>query len=246
METELLPLYEPSFRYTLNLIIVGALLWLVLAIARKILSLTHKSNDRQVLVRRWLPLIESIAWAHYVGACLVAMVLPNLVIGGGIALVIIVAGWSFIRNFISGLIVRLQGNIREGQRLMLDGKQGELTRMNLSGIEITLEKGETLMVPYLRLLQEEVIQPNPSDKIKSRALEMIIPTAISKKEGVQLLQNAGLNLPWAVATKVPVVDFLENTPEGNRFRVVVYAIHTDHFNDMERQLLDLLAGIKLR
>ena len=136
--------------YYLFLLAAGyLLLWLAPLLVR---WLTRPGRAR----RRWLEIARTVRTAYEPVAIILAIVVlvcVNPLLDGLILIALLVLGWSSIRNYIDGQVLRLSSALREGKEISVAGHTGAVHRMNALALVLRTEDGDRV-IPYRTLRQE--------------------------------------------------------------------------------------------
>lgn len=206
-----------------------------------IIPLLSRRGNLSLSWGRISPLAEACTWTIFVFFVLYQFLRPNPIVGGGLALLIVASLWSSIRDFMTGLLIRLGGWLSPGQNIRQDEFAGQVLRLGNLGVELELENGEILAVPYQKLAGNSVIKGNLSEQIRSHAFELHSALPAAGVNQVEAIRRGIMNLPWAVGTRPPRVELIDQHETHGHYRIILYSSHERYFPQMERHILHQFA-----
>lgn len=195
-------------------------------------------------VHRVLPAIEASLWLIYVmwavGAVFTEGWYSNaallMILAVGLALV----SWFAARDWIAGIILRVQDAYEIGQKVRIGDVEGTIGRVGYLALEIELTGGERTKIPYSRISGQVRSQIRTGVMSNDHRFEIEIDDGISLGEAKRTLRKAILNSPWAAFDREPQISLLAETPTY-RFAVVVHTTGVGTGQAMEHHLRELLA-----
>lgn len=231
-------LYNPGKVSTLtyiNLLFLGALLFAIFFLMRKMVIPLIKRRSIKSAFERALPVVEAITAVIFSIISIFYLVLPYPLLGLIILGIVIAGTWGFLKDYFSGLLFRFADNFHPGHRIKVGEQSGVIKHLGRLAVEIEVENGELLIMPYNRLANTSLLRESQSEKVLSYAFELDLPEKLKHPDPKAYLRNKILSLPWSVAAKDP---FLEKVSVGDsrRYRVVLYALSEKYFPLMEEKL----------
>lgn len=221
--------------YLLRLLIAVAI-FAFFRLASWILPRLFRRYKQQEWIRRHLPLIEAAAWVIFVISFIHSLIKPYPITGITFVIIMVALSWRFLRDWISGLFIKVDNNFRPNQRIRVQNHDGVIKELGLLSAEIEIGKGEVLVYPYSKLEKEAIIKRTPSEKIRSHAIELVLNPEIRMGEAHTKIKHTVLSLPWAVPSRAPFVELIDKQNGGNFYRVVLYSTAPKYFPLMEEQL----------
>jgi hypothetical protein len=204
----------------------GVLFFFVLRIAKRLLVVnTQNMVWVNRLAEKW-PLTERIFWALFAVVCLGALLKAGVVTGAIIALVVITTSWTFIKNYIAGILVLAGGDLKIGQSLRFNSYEGKVVSLNAMSCDIELDDTgkETLKVPYTRLTSQLLIKTSPSENVVTHIFVLEPANTCNPVELEGQIEDKLVNMPWLIAQGGFTIERLENTESRFRFRIVLQGI----------------------
>lgn len=219
---------------------VGVGLYFLFSWIRILIPIIVKDTKWRTNLLRYLPLIQAIAWLLYAFALSIFIITldptPSKIIGLGLIAFLVISSWNYLRDYISGLFLKVGQRFRIGQRLRIEGKEGLIHSLNIFSAEIELSAGEFMVYPFSKLAQAIIIRQDPSEKIKSQAFLIQLPEEISASDAINQMQRSILKMPWALVKQPAQLVPVTNEDGTRAISVVLYAVHTAYFSLMHSRL----------
>lgn len=227
-----------------NLTIAGLLLYLALSLGNRIVSASSGKNARLKKLAATWPLIERSFWAIFLLLLLGAFVKSNPIVGSAIAGILVISLWSFLRNFLSGLVLQYGRTYHLGQSIRLDGVEGTISQMGAFACELSLSQGtqDKMKIPYSQLTESRVTQTSPSANTVSGAIELTVPKSVTPLDAERRIRKALYNNAWLIKEDKHAVELLPETETEHTFRVAVNGIDTKHLLKAKAQLSNIEFG----
>ncbi len=116
---------------------------------------------------------------------------------------------NIANNFISGLILLAERPVKVGDRIEVEGVQGEVTRISARSTIVRTNDNIDIIVPNSQLVSEQVINWSQSD----RRIRFNIPVGVAYGTDVQLamklMEEAGSEIDEVLKKPAPAARFLE-------------------------------------
>jgi len=156
-----------------------------------------------------------------------------------IALILIVAGfiaWYLINDIIAGIIFKVKHDLKAGTHIRTVNYSGLIISYHLTYIQIRMDDGQLIRVPYSRINQEVISEVAHSASEKKHTIHLQIDSSLNKADAETLIRQSILNSPWSNLKEEPSIKFLEETRNGNIFEVMLFSIDLEHIKFIEQAL----------
>lgn len=223
-----------------KILLAGLIIYLFVQIVSRIIKAQLKSDVAQQKATSMIPISKSIIWIIFTIYSTVLILQANPITGGLIFLVLIIVSWSFIRNFVSGLVIKISGDFKLGQKVNFNNTNGTIKKLNLLSVEIEMSNGEIMLVPYFTFSQSIVIKTSPSEKILSHTFEIELDKNDTTFNLQEFVYQKVITIPWTVPNIKPKIELTKETETKVSFKILVYAIDKKHFSLIE----DYVAEVK--
>jgi len=185
-------------------------------------------------LKRLIPVISPIIWV-VVGFWSMKYlfrdeVYYNLVMSSTIVIISALLGWFFMKDFIAGIVFRLQNKFTKGDYIQFGNFYGHLESMLLTHILIQTKENKLLKIPYSRLSSEVI-----SEKMETKSFEeskFAIET--NKTDSIKTTESAIRKMllasPWLIINNNPEVNYISENELCYQFEIHVQARNNTHIN----------------
>jgi len=147
--------------------------------------------------------------------------------------ILIGISWPIIRDFISGIIIKLEGSYAINGWIRINNVEGRIKKLRYRSIEIESEKGETVNIPYSMINREIRVKSHPVESIKSHTFEIEVPKSLEFKEYKEKIRTVLLNSHWASLKKEPKIKLLREDNGSLLLQVTAYTLDDRYFEAIE-------------
>jgi small-conductance mechanosensitive channel len=160
-----------------------------------------------------------------------------------ISLVFILIGisWPIIRDFIYGVIIKLENAYPLNGNIKLESIEGKVKKLGARSIEIETEKGESISIPYGLMNQKISVQSNVSDSTKSSSFVITLPKTKTYKTYENQIITELINNHWSSLKKEPKVKLLKETDASYELQVTAYAMTEYYHSSIENHIKTILS-----
>lgn len=194
-----------SFWTVFWLAILGVSLYAIFYVIEEMVIKLVKNRRARTSASWYFPIIKGIVWLLFVVFSTYQLIYSNLWIGLAIVMVLTVASWTFIRNYIMGLVLRMQGNFYPDQRVSYGAIEGVIKRFITTNMEIETDDGEIVVVPYSEFGSRLVRKPTLAKGLRQLSIQ------VPNKKGLSLPEVNSLvyNCPFIATSIEPKVSIQE-------------------------------------
>ncbi len=211
------------------LFVWAAGIFIVFRLAKKYIPLVAGKKVRKETLLFYFSVAEAIVWGGFFVLASTVLIKKSLFVGIAFLIFVLVLGllviFLYFRDYISGLVVKMERNIAEGDYVYGKEFEGRIRKLNVRNVEIETEDAEITVVPYYKFLQDVVrIRKPGSDGLQSYSFvfevdnDKIADFQAFKSELLRFL----ISLPWVKANPVP--DIIMESENENKVRVTVYPL----------------------
>ena len=153
----------------------------------------------------------------------------NLV-GGAIAVGIGFGSQNIINNFISGLIIMLEGPIKIGDYIELQGTYGRVEEIGMRSTVLSSIGNRHYIIPNSKLLQNEIHNWTLKDHILRTSVTVGVAYGSPVDEVEKILHESAKNIEVSLKNKEILVIFESFGDSALIFEIYFYFIVKDHFS----------------
>lgn len=217
------------------------MIYIIVTVVAILLSFLLKFIKRHlpsVVKNRWLknslvtiiPLVELIVWTLFflwalpllLGSYNHYNIVASLFIIMGIALF----GWYFLRDFIAGVVLRIENGFVVGELIESSTESGKIKSIGYRSLEIVERDGEVVKIPYSKLANVPLIKLQDNSKWLSTRVELQFESSLDPFVIKRLLKERLLQMPWVLSQKGIEIELLSHK-ESHKASILFYTITKD-------------------
>ncbi|MBC8487060.1 MAG: mechanosensitive ion channel [Bacteroidetes bacterium] len=192
-------------------------------------------------ILRFLPVIEIFFWFIYFIWAIQFFWNNNQLYAIELSLILTVLSlwiaWFALRDFIAGAIFKASKYFLINESIRVNNYTGKIISMKTRYLIIETDTGETIHIPYSRVLGQTIIKVHPAEMILSYSFKLNVPKTDKSPEVIEEIKNTILNLPWASLKKDPQIRYIySDKPEISTFEITVYAFEKEYFPEIEKYI----------
>lgn len=154
-------------------------------------------------------------WLAWVVFAFYRLLLASPVFALATAILLVVLGWSWWKDFYPGLLLRLEGDLRPGDYLNYQGQPYRIDQLRIRSVQLTGEDGGLLILPY-HMIQAPAI----SQSVEKTALSPFsFEVTLEGPNGQQRLEQYLAASPWTAPAYPATVAHLGD----KTYRITAYA-----------------------
>ncbi len=230
----------------LKLIVVAMLvfasLWVLkIAIRNSPIRKSLKGRINQVL-----PLLEGIVWFGFLIWSIGQLIRNELWSSVGVLLIIflvvVVLFWLLIRDYLAGIILRMDGSLKPNDWIRIKEIEGKITNLGSRIMEVTTASGETINIPYSVISGEISAKPNPAEKLINHSFSLKITKNADAENVIAQLREGILLAPWSSIIRTPEIKLVGEKPDYYQFEINLYSTKMVYFQKIKDALIRSLTN----
>lgn len=179
-----------------------------------------------------LPVAEFAFWLGYfiwaVRTLYAAYNTLALIIIGVLLVLIVAPVWFLFRDFIYGLILKLQRKIETGIAIEIEDIHGTVINTGLLSFEIKSGGGNIESIPYNKIIGKVIVRHGTNTSLNSHLIRLCVDSSNDIRQLLPKLKNTLINAPWMVGSEIPIIKKVEKENNEYLIDVVVYTVDEDH------------------
>ena len=184
--------------------------------------------------------VEVLAWAAWLFWVIRHLTVnPNVYAFYTVSISLLLFGavaWFVLRDLVAGVIFKIQHNLKVQQPIQVIGQAGHLIRLGTTTLMLEKTTGEQVKIPYTKLINETVVHNEATEVVESFDFALRLPKSQSKERWLRTLQQQVLLLPWASASRHPVIRWESEDEEGHTFGLRVHSLNAQYAQLVENHL----------
>lgn len=222
--------------------LVFASLWMVkIAIRNSPIRKTLKGRINQIF-----PLMEGIVWFGFllwsIGQLIRNEVWSSIGVLVVIFMVVVFLFWLLIRDYLTGIILRMDGSLKPNDWIRIKEIEGKITNLGSRIMEVTTASGETINIPYSIISGEISAKPNPAEKLINHSFSIKVSKNADVEEVISELKGSILMAPWSSIIKTPEIKLVGEKSDYYQFEINLYSTKMVYFQKIKDTLIRSLSS----
>jgi small-conductance mechanosensitive channel len=214
--------------------------FVILRFISRLLNSIPASKNIHKLLLRIFPLVEFAVWMA-LGIWIMNNIFSDspyysTIISATIGIIALIIGWYFLRDFISGIILKTEIAFEVNQRIKIPQAEGLLKKMGYRTIEIETDKGDIVKIPYTQLASNVINLQNTDSIMQGHETHIHIDAKLPIQDVKERIEKCILVLPWSSINKLPHINITEQNDTFNTFSIQFYAISNKHAAYISQQI----------
>lgn len=179
-----------------------------------------------------LPVVELATWLGFViwsmRIIYEQQAYTTLIIFGILVLLIIVPAWFLVRDFLFGMLLKIQRKIEPGNRIEIGDIKGVILKIDYFTFDVKTEEGDIDTIPYNKIRTKVISKISENKNLEKQLITFRFPTTQDINKIIPELKTTLINAPWVVTSQEPIIRSVLEESGKNRVDVFVYMMKKEH------------------
>lgn len=179
-----------------------------------------------------LPVTEMAVWFVFLIWCARFMyeaeAYLTLIVFGIVFLFVFTPGWFLIRDFLFGMLLKIQRKIEVDYKIEIGEIKGVVLKTDYLTFDIKTPDGAIDTIPYNKIRSKVISKISANKHLEKRKILFRIPVSKDITHHIQELKNTLINAPWVVPAEVPLIGAVTDGDDCKIVEVVVYLLKPEH------------------
>ena len=165
-------------------------------------------------------------------------------VGLGWSVLFLAIAWTArtaIEDFVSGALLRMEGGVERGRRLVTTGVAGSIVRLGYLSIEIEGDDGAIVRLPWRTVARNPIHLGAGAAASRLHRFTITLPRTRPIERILEEIPAAALVSPWASTTRLPEVRLQSETDQGYVLEVTAHALDARFAPQIEADVRERLS-----
>lgn len=218
-------------------ILAGIALFFFFRFIKFIVPLVLKRKNNRKSFLKYLPVIELFLWLMFFIWWMQFFVVKNQFFAIGMSILLIITAlwisWFLLRDYISGVILRISGNISLRQTIIFEDYKGMIIKLKNRTLELETEDSKHIIVPYSIILNKVITRAEQEEKVAGHSFNIITNKDKKLADKINEIRTSIIYLPWSSIKREPNIKPIGEQPDSFNFTVTVYSLEKEYFYRIE-------------
>ncbi len=228
-------------------LLIAIVIFFLFRVLNKSLSFFPVRKKLRKALLNYLPVVEMAVWFIYIIWAIQFLWIGNrlyaLELSVILSLFVLAVSWFSLRDFIAGAVFKASGKFSKNETVKIGDFSGKISGFESRNLILETEKGETVYIPYGKVLGNVIIRSHPAEKVMSHTFQMHLKNISDPIEVMNRIKVGILASPLSSLKKEPKIKLLDSGDGlAPVFEITVYAIETEHFVRLEKYVRSLFTN----
>lgn len=216
----------------IRIILIGVVVLLVFRLLSFLNRILPLSKEFKHYSGYLLPVAEFFVWLGFliwsIRKIYESESYVTVVVFGIALLLLIIPVWFFMRDFLYGLLLKIQRKIEVGNRVEIGEIAGVIVKTDYLSFDVKNPEGDIFTVPFNKIRSNVISKQGTNASLEKHSVQLKI---ISSEEESQVLKRVNSMLmlaPWIGPTQTPIVKNIEKKGEEYLLTVIVQILKKEH------------------
>ena len=226
----------PGYANIIWTVFIGLFIALAYVVIKRILF-PALGQGRNAQLWYWrLDILERLYLPFFGLAVLVSILISRPLVGVVITTLIAVLCYKPMKNYLLGIIYRAGSIYSIGQSIIVRSQHGSLHAFNALSLEMELEDGSMLDIPYDIFSNAIVIRSSPKSGVLSHSIELSISKPCDISQTKQAIRIALLSFPYVLPKQKIIIEHLSDEEHCYLLKVIIHGLDKQQMYDVEGRL----------
>ncbi|MFT5512508.1 MAG: hypothetical protein ACI8SE_000906 [Bacteroidia bacterium] len=226
----------PGYGNVIWTVLIGLAIGLGYSILKRIIlpALGHGIKAQQW---RWrFDIIERVYSPGFGLAVLSSIVVSRPLVGFILSAIIVLILYKPIKKYVLGLLYRAGKTYSIGQLIIIQNKHGSIRSFNTLSLEVELEDGSMLDIPYDVFSDDIVIRSSPKSGVLSYNFELAISKPCDIAQVKQSIHVYLLSMPYVLPNQKIAIEHISDEADRYVIKVIIHGLDKQQMYVVEGKL----------
>lgn len=143
----------------------------------------------------------------------------------------------FLEDYLQGIWLKMENPLQVNQWIEFNGLEGQIKKIGYRYLEIRLDDGKTVNVPYSRIVRGLLTKSDKSEVIRTHTFELAVEKSRSGIALMHQIRRIALTSPYASLVRDPLVQLKREEKGINIFEVTVFSMENEYLWEIEKTVI---------
>jgi hypothetical protein len=231
----------PGYGNVIWTIFIGLLIGLAYVLIKRILLPALGHGRRATQWRSRLDIIDKLYLPILGLVVLVSILVSRPIVGLVLSAIVFLILFNPIKKYLLGVIYRAGKTYSISQRISVKGHQGSIRSFNAMSLEVELDDGSMLDIPYDTFSDSIVVRSSPKSGILSHSIELAIPKPCDIVQVKQSIHSYLLAMPYVLPNQKVAIKNIADEEHRYLINVIIHGLDKQQMYLVEGRLKAIFA-----
>ena len=214
-----------------KILAVAIALFILLRFVSSYFSVLSGKRKIRTAFLRVFPIVEMLSWLIYAfwafGQLFKETPAYPVLTGSLILVVVVLFGWYFLRDFVSGIILKAENAFETGQQIHTANVSGTIKKLGYRSMEIVTGKGENVKVPFSLLIGQNIVKPADTGNWVGQVIRLNVSSGYRLEKIQNMLKTRILEMPWIISGEDIKIEVTRDESGNYTIEIHLHAINPE-------------------
>ena len=173
----------------------------------------------------WIAMLIWLVKKYYYSESTFGLILVGIVITLSIIL-----SFYILRDFFSGVYLKIQNKLSEGSIIEINGLKGKIEKLGNFSFNIIDKHGDTKSIPYHKIISSIISKQSNNPNLHKVNLKFVFPKSVQANYIIPKLKVEIINTPWVALSQPIIIENIEHVNDKYFIEVIIYTLQP-HFGE---------------
>jgi len=187
----------------IEVFVVAVALYLILRLIYFYFPILSGNPKIRKIFMKIFPVAQMLLWVSFAfwafDELFLGLQTYPILLGSLIILIVGLFGWYFLRDFVSGIILKAENALETGQQIQTLQVSGTIKKLGYRSMDVVTTEGERVKIPYSLLTSQKIVKPAETSNWKEQIIRLKVSSVSPPETILDMLKIRILEMPWIVS-----------------------------------------------
>ncbi|PKQ63362.1 hypothetical protein BZG02_08215 [Labilibaculum filiforme] len=179
----------------------------------------------------WLGIVIGLVKQYYFSQNIFGLVSLGIVI-----VIAIIPSFYLLRDFFSGVYLKIQDKVREGSIVEINDLKGKIEKLGNFSLNLIDKHGDIKSIPYHKISATIISKQSNNANLNKVNLKFFFPRAVQTNYIIPKLKVEIINTPWVALSQPVLIENIEHVNDEYFIEVVIYTLQPHFAEDIKNRV----------
>lgn len=187
----------------IEVFVVAVALYLILRLIYLYFPILSGNQKIRKIFMKIFPVAQMLLWVSFAfwafDELFLGLQTYPILLGSLIILIVGLFGWYFLRDFVSGIILKAENALETRQQIQTLQVSGTIKKLGYRSMDVVSSEGERVKIPYSLLTSQKIVKPAETSNWKEQIIRLKVSSVSPPETILDMLKIRILEMPWIVS-----------------------------------------------
>ncbi|WP_372752503.1 mechanosensitive ion channel domain-containing protein [Labilibaculum sp.] len=148
----------------------------------------------------------------------------------------IVPSFYLLRDFLSGVYLKIQNKLSEGSIIEINGLKGKIEKIGNFSLNLIDKNGDIKSIPYHKISATIISKQSNNPNLNKVNLKFVFPSSVRANYIIPKLKVEIINSAWVAVSQPVIIENIEHLNDEYSIEVVIYTLQPHFAEDIKNRV----------